>query len=111
MSLCQGDDGCDVELCFWVHCFGRNIPSDWEFLAQFRSAFCKLMWAMVSLTSGYHPETNGHSERLNQDLKTGLYFLSSGDPLSWLNILLWSEYALNNTITFDSLLVRHGPIV
>lgn len=49
---------------FCVHGFLINILSDreLEYITQFRRFFCKLIGARVSLTSGYHPETNGLSE-------------------------------------------------
>lgn len=77
--------------------FPRNVLSDRgpQFVAQFWRAFCQLMGATVSLTSGYHPQTNGQSERLNQDLETGLRCLASQNPASWSRYVLWVEYAHN----------------
>uniref|UniRef100_A0A3Q3VMJ6 Integrase catalytic domain-containing protein n=1 Tax=Mola mola TaxID=94237 RepID=A0A3Q3VMJ6_MOLML len=86
---------------FRVHGFPRNILSDRgpQFIAQFWKAFCKLIGATVSLTSGYHPETNGQSERVNQDLEIGLRCLVSRDPSSWSKQLLWVEYAHKTLIS------------
>lgn len=78
---------------FHVHGFPRNILSDWgpQFIAQFWKVLCKLIGATVSLTSGYHPETNGQSEWVNQNLEMGLRCLVSRDPLSWSKQLFWVE--------------------
>ena len=48
--------------------FPRDIVSDRgpQFVSRFWKEFCKLIGAKVSLTSGYHPEANGQTERLNQ---------------------------------------------
>ncbi len=49
----------------------------------------------MSLLSGYHPETNGQTERLNQELETGLRCLTSQNPAAWSKMLVWVEYAHN----------------
>ena len=54
-----------------------------QFVSRFWKEFCKLIRATVSLTSGYHPESNGQTERLNQELETGLRCLVSQNPASW----------------------------
>lgn len=54
------------------HCRNCHLLKRWQncadsrFSAQFLEAFCKLLVATVSTSSGYHPESNGHTERLNQ---------------------------------------------
>ncbi|KAL7872599.1 hypothetical protein SRHO_G00075820 [Serrasalmus rhombeus] len=47
-----------------------NLVSDWgpQFTSRFWKAFCWLMGASVSLSSGFHPESNGQTERVKQDL-------------------------------------------
>ncbi len=77
--------------------FPRNILSDWgpQFVAQFWGAFCQLVGATVSLSLGYHPQTNGQTERLSQDLETGLHCLTSENPSAWSKMLPWIEYAHN----------------
>ncbi|KAK7910478.1 hypothetical protein WMY93_015162 [Mugilogobius chulae] len=39
--------------------------------------------ARVSLTSGFHPQTNGQTERANQDLETALRCVTSSNPANW----------------------------
>src|SRR4029434_253279 len=51
--------------------------------------------ATVGLTSGYHPQSNGQVERMNQELETGLRCLVSQNPASWSKHLMWVEYAHN----------------
>ena len=48
---------------------------------------------MVSLTSGYHPQSNSQTERLNQGLVIGLRCLVSQNPATWSRHLIWVEYA------------------
>ena len=47
-------------------------------------------------SSGFHPQTNGQTERANQDLERVLRCLSSQNPTSWCRHLAWAEYAHNS---------------
>ena len=89
--------------------FPRNILSDRgpQFVAQFWEAFCQLVGASRILSSGYHLQTNGPTERLNQDLETDLRCLSSDNLSSWSRMLLWVEYAHN---TFSSASTGFTPL-
>ena len=86
---------------FKIHGFPRDIVSDRgpQFVSRFWKEFCKLIGAKVSLTSGYHPEANGQTERLNQQLETGLRCLVSQNPATWSKHLVWVEYAHNTLPT------------
>ena len=88
---------------FCLHGFPRNVLSDRgpQFVAKFWRAFCSLIGATVSLSSGHHPQTNGQTERLNQELETGLRCLTSQTPSSWSKHLIWVEYA-HNTLPCSS---------
>ena len=86
---------------FRIHGFPRDIVSDRgpQFVSRFWREFCRLIGATTSLTSGYHPEANGQTERLNQQLETGLRCLVSQNPASWSSHLVWVEYAHNTLPT------------
>lgn len=86
---------------FRTHGFPKDIVSDRgpQFISRFWKEFCKLIGAPVSLTSGYHPESNGQTERLNQELETCLRCLVSQNPASWSKHLVWVEYAHNSLPT------------
>ena len=60
---------------FRVHGFPKDIVSDRgpQFVSRFWKKFCRLTGARASLTSDYHPEANGQTERLNQQLETGFH--------------------------------------
>lgn len=83
---------------FRLHGLPRDIVSDWgpQFIAKFWAELCKLLGISVNLSLGLHPETNGQSERLNQQLETGLRILCSHKPSSWTKNLVWVEYAHNS---------------
>ena len=86
---------------FRVHGFPKDIVSDRgpQFVSRFWREFCRLIGATVSLTSGYHPESNGQTERLNQELETCLRCLVSQNPTTWSRKLVWVEYAHNTLLT------------
>lgn len=72
-----------------------------QFVARFWTAFCNLISTSVSLTSGHHPEMNGQTERINQELETVLRFLCAHHPSTWSKMLLWVEFA-HNTLPCSS---------
>jgi len=53
------------------------------------------MGVTVSLSSGYHPQTNGQTERKIQELGRCLRSYSHDDQHSWSRFLPWAEYAQN----------------
>ncbi len=67
-----------------------------QFVSKFWREFCKLLGATVSLSSGFHPQSNGQTERANQDLERMLRCLASQNPSSCNQQLSWDEYAHNS---------------
>ena len=62
-------------------------------------AFCRGIGATVSLSSGYHPQTNGQAERANQALEATLRCVTTSKPASWSLHLPWAEYSLNSMVS------------
>ena len=62
--------------------------------SRFWKAFCTLIGASASLSSGFQPQSNGQSERANQDLETTFRCLISANPITWSQQLVWVEYAI-----------------
>ncbi|KAL0199796.1 hypothetical protein M9458_002983, partial [Cirrhinus mrigala] len=67
-----------------------------QFTSQVWTSFCKLLNINVSLTSGYHPQSNGQAERLNQELTRFLRTYCQQNQNDWSRYLLWAEYAPNS---------------
>ncbi|KAK3518251.1 hypothetical protein QTP70_034617, partial [Hemibagrus guttatus] len=82
---------------FRVFGIPQDIVSDRgpQFFSRFWRAFCQPLGASVSLSSGFHPESNGQTERLNQDLETTLRCMAANNPSSWSSFIVWAEYAHN----------------
>ena len=87
-----------IEHVFKLHGLPLDVVSDRgpQFTAHFWRAFCKLLGASVSLSSGFHPETNGQTERTNQSLENTLRCMVADNPTSWNRFLPWAEYAHNS---------------
>ncbi|XP_043952230.1 uncharacterized protein LOC122819513 [Gambusia affinis] len=66
-----------------------------QFTSQVWKGFCSALDARVALTSGFHPQTNGQTERMNQELESSLRCLTSTNPADWSIFLPWVEYAHN----------------
>uniref|UniRef100_A0A8C6VZ26 Gypsy retrotransposon integrase-like protein 1 n=1 Tax=Nothobranchius furzeri TaxID=105023 RepID=A0A8C6VZ26_NOTFU len=86
-----------IKHVFRLHGIPSEILSDRgpQFVARVWTEFATHLGAWVSLTSGFHPQTNGQCERLNQELEAMLRCVCSSNPSSWSSQLPWMEYAHN----------------
>ncbi|XP_073719444.1 uncharacterized protein [Misgurnus anguillicaudatus] len=87
-----------IEHVFRLHGLPTDVVSDRgpQFISRFWQEFCRQIGSTASLSSGYHPQTNGQCERANQDLGRALRCLTSQYPSSWCQQLPWVEYAHNS---------------
>ncbi|KAL0161286.1 hypothetical protein M9458_045011, partial [Cirrhinus mrigala] len=87
-----------IDHVFRIHGLLTDVVSDRgpQFVSKFWREFCHLLGATVSLSSGFHPQSNGQTERANQDLERMLRRLVSQNPSSWSQQLSWVEYAHNS---------------
>ena len=70
-----------------------------QFTSKVWQAFCRGIGATASLSSGYHPQTNGQAERANQALEATLRCMTTSYPASWSQHLPWVEYSLNSMVS------------
>jgi hypothetical protein len=86
-----------VQYIFRIHGLSVNIVSDRgpQFTSQFWKVFCTLIGSPAGLSSGFHPQSNGQSERANQDKETTVRCLVSSNPTTWSQQLVWIENARN----------------
>ncbi|KAI2647575.1 Transposon Tf2-9 polyprotein [Labeo rohita] len=80
-----------------LHGFPKDIVSDRgpQFTAKFWQAFCRLVGTTSSLSSGFHPQTNGQTEWANQQLERFLRCFASEHQRSWASYLVWTELSNN----------------
>uniref|UniRef100_A0AAX7TMI6 Integrase catalytic domain-containing protein n=1 Tax=Astatotilapia calliptera TaxID=8154 RepID=A0AAX7TMI6_ASTCA len=83
---------------FRLHGIPEDIASDRgpQFTSRVWREFCSALGAKVSLSSGFHPQSNGQSERANQELETALRCVASHNQSTWSEQLPWIEYAHNS---------------
>ncbi|XP_042569896.1 myosin-binding protein H-like [Cyprinus carpio] len=67
-----------------------------QFISRVWKAFHSLLGVAVSLTSGYHPQLNGQTERKMQEIGRFLRTFCHGHQDSWNQFLGWAEYAQNS---------------
>uniref|UniRef100_A0A3Q2ZUK7 Integrase catalytic domain-containing protein n=1 Tax=Kryptolebias marmoratus TaxID=37003 RepID=A0A3Q2ZUK7_KRYMA len=86
---------------FHLHGIPIEILSDRgpQFTSSVWKQFCTALNAKVVLTSGYHPQSNGQVERLNQELESTLRCFTSTNPSDWSQYLPWVEYAHNSHVS------------
>ncbi|KAK7879248.1 hypothetical protein WMY93_033967 [Mugilogobius chulae] len=84
-----------------LHGIPADIVSDRgpQFTSQVWKAFSQAMGTSVSLSSRYHPQSNGQTERANQDLESALRCVTARNPATWSSYLPWVEYAHNSLVS------------
>ncbi|KAL0162059.1 hypothetical protein M9458_041455 [Cirrhinus mrigala] len=87
-----------VDHVFRLHGLPTDVVSNRgpQFVSKFWQEFCRLLGATVSLSSGFHPQSNGQTERANQDLERTLRCMVTRNPSSWSQQLSMVEYAHNS---------------
>ncbi|KAK3513472.1 hypothetical protein QTP70_015467, partial [Hemibagrus guttatus] len=67
-----------------------------QFVSRVWRAFFTRLGVAVNLSSGYHPQTNGQTERKIQEISRYLRTFCHGHQDSWSQYLGWAEYAQNS---------------
>lgn len=85
---------------FQLHGIPTEIISDRgpQFTSTVWKHFCSSLSAKSCLSSGFHNQTNGQCERLNQEIENTLWCLCSQKHLSWSVHLPWVEYSHNSHV-------------
>ena len=83
-----------------LHGIPDSIISDRgvQFTSRFWRALCEALNIELRLSSAYHPQTNGQTERTNQTLEQYLRCFSSFAQDDWLSLLPLAEFSYNNTM-------------
>ncbi|GIL67083.1 hypothetical protein Vafri_20518, partial [Volvox africanus] len=83
-----------------LHGVPKNVVSDRgsQFRSKFWEALCKLVGMRVNLSTAYHPQSDGQTERTNRTLGDMLRNFAGRTPLVWDTFLTAAEFALNNAV-------------
>ena len=79
---------------------------DARFTRRFWKAFHQLMKTKLSLSTAFHPQTNGQMEQTNQSLQQILRLYIDYNQQNWDSLLPLVEFALNN---HKSTSTQHSP--
>ena len=84
---------------FRLHGLLDNIVSDRgpQFIARFWQRLLELLKIKQSLSSGYHPESDGQTERTIQTLEQYLRCFVNYQQDDWLTLLPLAEFSYNNS--------------
>uniref|UniRef100_A0A8C5LPA6 Gypsy retrotransposon integrase-like protein 1 n=1 Tax=Leptobrachium leishanense TaxID=445787 RepID=A0A8C5LPA6_9ANUR len=85
---------------FRIHGLPESIISDrgTQFTSKFWDAFCQQLHMKRNLSTAFHPQTNGQTERTNQTLEQYLRCYVTYLQDDWYNYLPMAEFAYNNHI-------------
>src|SRR6266540_1554981 len=88
---------------FVLHVFSKHgvpghVTSDCEseFISHFFRSLGTVLGMKLHFTSGYHPEGNGQTKRVNQTLKQYLHTYCNYQQDNWSELLPLAEFAYNN---------------
>jgi transposase InsO family protein len=75
-----------------------EMLSDWgpQFAAKTFHELLKLLGIKLNLTTAYHPQTDGTTEQVNQEIEAYLSIYCSVHPTEWKNSLSTLEFTHNN---------------
>jgi len=83
---------------FSKHGVPGHVMSDWgsEFVSHFFRSLGKALDINLHFTSGYHPEGDGQTERVNQMLEQYLHCYCNYQQDNWSTLLLITKFVYNN---------------
>jgi len=69
-----------------------------QFAAELTKELNKILEIKTRLLTTFHPQTNGQTEQMNQELEHYLRFFTEYRQRDWLEWLAIAEFAVNNKI-------------
>lgn len=82
-----------------LHGLPETIVSDRDptFTSNFWKELLRLSGSTLSLSTAYHPQTDGQTEVTNRTIEMYLRCLVGDSPCKWLEWLPWAEYCYNTS--------------
>jgi len=83
-----------------LHGLPRKVVSDCrpQFVAAFMKELYRLLGIEAATSTAYHPQTNGQTERVNQELEQYLRIFVGERQDNWYTLLPLAEFSYNNHI-------------
>lgn len=83
-----------------------------QFVAKFIEDVYKLLGIQRNLSTAYHPQTDGQTERMNQEVKKYLCLFVNERQTDWADWLSLAEFAMNNRVNratgYSPFYLNHG---
>ena len=96
-------DAAGVGKLFFLNVFKQfglhdSIISDQgpQFASALTRELAQLLKYDIQLSTAFHPQTNGQTERTNQEIETYLCILCTNNPHSWLDLLPTTKFQHNS---------------
>ena len=89
-----------IDNVYKYHGLPDDIISDrrTQFTSKFWQSLFKILQVEIKLSSAYHPQTDGQTERVNQVLEQYLRCSINYHQDNWVELLPLTEFVYNNTI-------------
>lgn len=89
-----------IDNIYRYHGLPKDIISDrgTQFVSRFWRTLFKILKVDIKLSSAFHPQTDGQTERVNQVLEQYLRCTINYQQDDWTNLLPLAEFAYNNTV-------------
>ena len=83
-----------------LHGLPNSVISDRgpQFVAEFTKELYRLLGIKVTASTAYHPQTDGQTERLNQELEQYIRLFVNERQDNWDELLSMGEFAYNNHV-------------
>jgi len=83
-----------------LHGLPRKVVSDRgpQFVAAFMKELYRLLGIEAATSTAYHPQTNGQTERVNQELEQYLRLFVGERQDDWYTLLPLAEFSYNNHV-------------
>jgi hypothetical protein len=92
-----------------LHGLPRSMVSDHslQFITEFMRELYRLLGIKVSASTGYHPQSDGQTEHVNQELKQYIQVFINEHQDNWDTLLPLAEFAYNN---HTHSVMQHTPL-
>jgi hypothetical protein len=72
------------------------LDRDTRFTSNFTTELCRILGIKQNISTAYHPQTDGQSERTNQSLEQYLRLVCTNDQKAWARWLSMAQYIKNS---------------
>jgi len=92
------------------HSLPRKVVSDRgpQFIAEFTRELYRLLGIKLAATTAYHPQGDGQTERVNQELEQCLQLFTNQRQDDWVGLLPFAEFQYNNQVHSST---QHPPFL